>query len=263
MRPFRTLTTGIRVFGGAARLKASDSSRQFVLVHGIGTSHRYMSRLRTELELDSTVYSLDLPGFGGAAKPGFSPSVREMALIMAASLDELAVRDAVLVGHSMGAQWAVELALLRPDLVSRVVAIGPVTDVAHRTLLAQARALTVDILGEPPLTNAVVFIDYLRCGSRYYLAQSKPMLSYPIDERVASLAQPLLVMRGGNDPIAGDDWCRVLVSRAPNGCLVTVPRNRHVVQFTAPKAVAGAIRSFVAEELGRPAARPARARASA
>lgn len=230
----------------AARPAASDASPTFVLVHGIGTSHRYFSRLHHELETDATVYSLDLPGFGGTPKPRFSPSVHEMALLVAHALDEVGVSDAILVGHSMGAQWVVELALLRPDLVTGVVIIGPVTDSRHRSLPAQSRALTTDILGEPPLTNAVVFLDYLRCGPAYFLAQSKPMLSYPIDERVASLTRPLLVLRGGNDPIADDDWCRRLAARAPIGCVVTVPGNRHVVHFTAPKAVAGAIRAFVA-----------------
>lgn len=247
------MTSGIRVLGGDTRPSApsaaSGSRQTYVLVHGVGASHRYLARLHRELETDSLVYSLDLPGFGGLPKPSDSPSVNDMALRMARVLDVLGVRNAVLVGHSMGAQWVVELALIRPDLASRVVIIGPVADSAHRTLLAQSRALTVDILGEPPLTNATVFLDYLRCGPIYYLQQSKPMLSYPIDERVGSLAQPLLVMRGGNDPIAGDDWCRRLVARAPDGCLVTVPGKRHVVQFTAPKAVAGALRSFVGGEL--------------
>jgi pimeloyl-ACP methyl ester carboxylesterase len=251
MRSTEHTTSGIRVLGGRAAPTglAGESTPTVVLVHGIGASHRYFARLHEQLETDTMVYSLDLPGFGGMLKPAFSPTVREMALLMANALDELAVRDAVLVGHSMGAQWVVELALLRPDLVCRVVVIGPVTDSAHRTLAAQSRALTVDILGEPPLTNAVVFIDYLRCGPLYFLAQSKPMLSYPIDERVASLSQPLLVLRGGNDPIADEDWCRRLAKRAPIGRLVTVPGNRHVVQFTAPKAVANAIRSFAAGRL--------------
>ncbi|KQP57965.1 hypothetical protein ASF51_04180 [Agreia sp. Leaf283] len=230
-------------------MSASGAGPAIVLVHGIGTSHRYFSRLHHELESDGPVYSLDLPGFGGTLKPSFSPTVREMALLLARSLDELALRDVVLVGHSMGAQWVVELALLRPDLASHVAIIGPVSDSRHRSLLAQSRALAVDILGEPPLTNAVVFLDYLRCGPVYFLAQSKPMLTYPIDERVTSLTQPLLVLRGGNDPIASEDWCRRLVARAPIGCLATVPRNRHVVQYTAPRAVAGALRSFVAGEL--------------
>lgn len=250
MRSVVREASGIRVLGGptttAPPSDASDRLPTIVLVHGIGTSHRYFSRLHRELETETMVYSLDLPGFGGTPKPAFTASVREMALLIANALDELAVRDAVLVGHSMGVQWVVELALLRPDLVSLVVAIGPVADSAHRTLAAQSRALAVDVMGEPPLTNAVVFVDYLRCGPAYYLAQSKPMLSYPVDERVAALTRPLLVIRGGNDPIAGDDWCRRLAARTPVGCVVTVPGNRHVVQFTAPKAVAGAIRSTIA-----------------
>jgi pimeloyl-ACP methyl ester carboxylesterase len=57
---------------------------------------------------------------------------------------------------------------------------------------------------------------------------------------------PLLVMRGGKDPIAGVDWCRRVRDSARRGSLVVVPGHHHVVQYTAPRAVASAITSFVA-----------------
>ncbi|MCS5735197.1 alpha/beta fold hydrolase [Herbiconiux daphne] len=252
-RDDRRITTGAGVYRVLSSIRAPDAATSgrprphaVVLIHGIGTSHRYLAKLHAEFETAGDVYSIDLPGFAGLPKPGTAPGVAAMAAGLARVLDELGVSDAVLVGHSMGAQWVVELAVERPDLAATVVAIGPVADDRHRTLLAQSAALGLDVLGETPAVNAVVLVDYLRCGPVWFLRESRPMLTYPLEDRVALLTMPFLVLRGGNDPIAGTSWCRRLRDRAPHGRFVVVPGHRHVVQFTAPRAVAAGIRSFLA-----------------
>lgn len=212
-----------------------------VLVHGIGVSHRYLSRLHDELAASRTVVSVDLPGFGGLPKPGRDVDVETMAGALAQVLERLELGPVVLVGHSMGSQWVVEAAAQRPDLLRSVVAMGPVTDDRHRTILRQTRALAIDTLLEPPAVNAIVLTDYLRCGIPWYLTQLRHMLAYPLEDRVADLAVPLLVIRGGADPIAGLEWCRRLRAGAPRADLVEIPGHHHVAQHSAPRAVASAI----------------------
>lgn len=212
-----------------------------VLVHGIGMSHRYLSRLHEVLGEHARVVSVDLPGFGGLPKPPDDLDVPRMAAILCDVLELVSARRCVLVGHSMGAQWVVEAAAQRPELARAVVAIGPVADSRRRTLGAQARALAADTLGETPRINAIVFTDYARCGVPWYLTQLRHMLRYPLEERVRELRTPLLVIRGGRDPVAGREWCRRLRDRAPDARLVEVPGRHHVVQESAPRAVASAI----------------------
>ncbi|WP_291042555.1 alpha/beta hydrolase [Herbiconiux sp.] len=238
---FRAFSTAVAPENGQV---GSAAPPVHVLVHGIGASHRYLSRLHDELALHGEVHSIDLPGFGGLPKPGHSPSVAEMARALGAALDLLGIPAGVLLGHSMGAQWVVELAVQRPDRATGVVIVGPVADDRHRSLPAQALALGIDILVEPPDVDLVVLLDYLRCGPAWFLRQSEPMLTYPIERRVAELAVPLLVVRGGLDPIAGIAWCRRLRDRAVDGRLAVVPGHRHVVQHTAPRAVADAVLSL-------------------
>lgn len=234
------------VFRITSRLHAEPDSPFFVLIHGIGMSHRYLTRLHRMLSFRGSVATIDLPGFGGLPKPGEDLDIARMADLLAAVLPAVTERRIVVVGHSMGAQWAVELAVRHPDAVQGVVAIGPVADDAHRTLTAQARALAVDTLGESPLINLVVFTDYLRCGIRWYLIQARHMLSHPLEDRVAALTVPLLVIRGEKDPIAGRDWTRRLRDLAPVSRCIEVPGKHHVVQQSAPRAVASAILSHVA-----------------
>ena len=169
-----------------------------------------------------------------------------MAGALGEALERLGITRAVLIGHSMGTQWVVELARQRPELAASVVVIGPVVDDRFRSVLAQSVALGRDTLGEPPLTNVIVFTDYLRAGPIWYTRQLRHMIAYRLEERVGDLAVPLLVIRGGKDPIVGVTWARRVRDSARAGSLVSVPGHHHVVQYTAPRAVASAITAFVA-----------------
>lgn len=226
----------------------------FVLLHGIGMSHRYLARLHRELEPHGTVMSFDLPGFGGTPKPSEPVTVETYAEVIAWALRRAGVTRCVVVGHSMGSQFAVELARQHPSLVSHAVLMGPVVDARRRSILRQAVALAVDSLGETPSANAIVFTDYLRCGPKWYLTALPQMMAYPTEDRIPDVAVPVLVLRGTRDPIAGAVWSAALAARAPLGRMVELPGN-HVVQHSVPDRVADVIRSFVAEPLavgGRP-----------
>ena len=239
-------------FGVRTSRPGNPTEATFVLIHGIGTSHRYMARLHDRLTAHGAVYSIDLPGFGGMPKSAVSPSVPVMARALGDLLTQLGIEQAVLIGHSMGSQWVVELAAQRPSLASSVVVIGPVTDDEHRSVLAQSAALGRDILREPMDANTSVLMDYLRCGPAWYTSQLRQMLAYPIDECVATLEMPVLVVRGGDDPIAGLAWCRRLRDSAQTGTLVAIPGHRHVVQFSAPAQVASAICAYRGRVYSRP-----------
>lgn len=231
----------------------------YVLVHGIGMSHRYFRHLQHELASDGEVHAVDLPGFGGVPKPGRSPGIRETADALGRVLDELRVRDAVLVGQSMGSQWVIELAHQRPDLARGVVALGPVVDSARREAVTQALLLARDSALEPPRVNGIVVSDYLRCGPVWYARQAVHMLRYPIEDRVADLGVPLLVLRGSNDPIASQEWVERLAARAPIAEIAVIEGHRHLAHFTAPRETAERIRAFSSRARPRsaPAADPA------
>ncbi|GAA4189838.1 alpha/beta fold hydrolase [Microbacterium oryzae] len=222
--------------------------RAFVLVHGIGISHRAFARLHDVLAEEHTVHSLDMPGFDDLPEPERSPDVHEMASLLGEVVAGIGEQPVVVVGNSMGTQWAVELGVQRPDLVSHVVAVGPVVDDRHRSALRQGMSLGLDCLRETPATDLMVLTDYARCGPRWYARQLPHMLAYPMEERAGALERPLLVVRGGRDPIAGLRWCRRLRDAAPRARLVEMPGHPHLVQHTAPRAVASALQDFLATE---------------
>jgi pimeloyl-ACP methyl ester carboxylesterase len=217
----------------------------FVLVHGIGMSHRYFDRLQGELLDHGDVAVFDLPGFGGTPRPSRRLGVADYAHLMGQALEQARLSSCVLVGHSMGAQFVTELALQRPDLVSTVVLIGPVTDTAHPSAVRNAVALAVDSLLETPSTNLLVAGAYLRCGIRWYLTELPVMLGYRLDDRLARVVQPVLILRGTIDPISGRAWCGRLGRAARRAMVVEVPGQPHGAHRGAAPRVAREIMRFL------------------
>jgi pimeloyl-ACP methyl ester carboxylesterase len=216
----------------------------FVLLHGIGLSHRFFSRLGRRLSAHGDVIAFDLPGFGQTRRPDRTLAVEGHAAVIAERLITMGAAPVVVVGHSMGAQFAIELARRQPHLVDRLILSGPVTDPTHRTLRAQAIGLARDSPLEPPLTQLSVAMDYVRCGIRWFLRQAVIMRDYPSHLAIADVARPVLVLRGAHDPIAGHEWCSRLAGLAHDGYLVEVPGGRHNIPHAAAAETAAAILDF-------------------
>jgi pimeloyl-ACP methyl ester carboxylesterase len=220
---------------------AGSSGPVFVLLHGIGMSHRYYRKLQAVLAEQGDTLAIDLPGFGGTPTPDRQLSVADYALHTAATLEKMGVSRAVLVGHSMGTQFATELAVQRPDLVSHVALLGPVVNPERRTVLQQTLALGLDSLKESPAGNTMVVSDYARSGLRWYLTELPVMMTYDLQLRLALVEHPVLVVRGSRDPVAPRLWCEKLTATAPNGRFLEIPGKPHIVQHGAAARTAAGI----------------------
>ncbi|MDQ0662409.1 pimeloyl-ACP methyl ester carboxylesterase [Arthrobacter ulcerisalmonis] len=232
---------------------AGSATPAYILVHGIGVSHRYLRRLHGELANSAPTYSLDLPGFAGTPKPGRQLSVEDYGAFIAQALKSSGIGAYILVGHSMGVQFAIEAALYAPGQARQLVLMGPVVDARHRTVRRQGLALFLDfLLRESPSSNWIVITDYFRCGPRWYFAQLPVMMAYPTEKRLPGIDVPVLVLRGSHDPVAGPEWSLELSRAASQGTFVEIPRTGHVAQHLRPDAVAEAIRSFTAPQSAQP-----------
>lgn len=223
----------------------------YVLIHGIGVSHRYLRRLHGVLAESGPTYSLDLPGFGGTPKPGRQLSVEDYGAFIAEALKSSGIGSYILVGHSMGVQFAIEAALYAPAHAMQLVLMGPVVDERHRTVARQGLALFLDsLLRESASSNWAVLTDYFRCGPRWYFTELPVMMRYPTEKRLAGIDLPVLVLRGNRDQVAGPQWSRRLAAAVPQGRFAEIPGAGHVAQHLRPQEVAAAIRSFVTATSG-------------
>lgn len=237
----RSLSSHVHLLAGPP----DASGTVFVLLHGIGMSHRYYRRLQVLLARQGDTYAIDLPGFGGTPTPDRQLDVAGYADHIAATLEKMGVSSAVIIGHSMGTQFAAELAVRHPGKVSHVVLLGPVVNPARRTVRQQSLALVLDGLRESPLGNALVVTDYLRAGLRWYLTELPVMMTYDLQARVALVSRPVLVVRGSRDPVAPRTWCEKLAITAPDGRFLEVDGKPHIVQHSGADRTAAAILELI------------------
>lgn len=101
------------------------TGRPLVLLHGLGNNHRSWKYVLDALNYDYfEVFVPDLLGFGDAPKPDTDYTVNDHAAAVIAALETHGVKDAVVAGHSMGCNVAIEVARRRPDLVKHLVLLG-------------------------------------------------------------------------------------------------------------------------------------------
>ena len=96
-----------------------------VLLHGLSSSMGYWAHNLPELSRDRRVLALDLPGYGASGRPDAPYTPPWFADMVVGFLDEVGIDRAVLVGHSMGGQIALTVALAHPDRVDRLVLAAP------------------------------------------------------------------------------------------------------------------------------------------
>ena len=108
--------TGGRVF--------DKSLPAVLLIHGAGMDRTVWSlQARYLAHHGRAVLALDLPGHGKSAGPALN-SIAAMADWVAALLDKMEIPQAALVGHSMGALIALDLAGRRPERVRALALFG-------------------------------------------------------------------------------------------------------------------------------------------
>lgn len=190
------------------------------LVHGLGLSHRYFARLQPLL-----------PGSRAVDLEGTSLDA------LTDSLHRSVEPGSLIVANSLGAQIATELAVRSPGSVRALVLTGPTWDPAAPNLPAQFARLVADSYREQPSLVPVALADYARRGPRQILMAARAMLRHPMAARLAEVRVPVVVVRGGRDPICGQDWAELLAAAPVEGRLVVVPGAAHAVDWSHPGAV--------------------------
>jgi pimeloyl-ACP methyl ester carboxylesterase len=95
-----------------------------VLIHSPGSSLDFWNSVAPALRRQRRTVALDLPGFGGTRLPTDRLDLMALAAGVGTLLDAIGVRNAIVVGFSLGAAVALEVAASRPDLVRGVVLLS-------------------------------------------------------------------------------------------------------------------------------------------
>jgi pimeloyl-ACP methyl ester carboxylesterase len=103
--------------GGSIHVVECGAGRPLVLLHGVTLTHEVWIYQLRELSDRFRVVAVDQRGHGRSTEGREGLRIGRMAADMAAMLRELDLRDAIIVGHSMGGMVLLQLALDFPELV--------------------------------------------------------------------------------------------------------------------------------------------------
>lgn len=220
-----------------------------VLLHGLAMSNRYLRPAMRRLADEHRVLAPDLPGVGRSGRASRRLSMADLADGLVEWLDEVGVRRATVVGHSLGCTLAAVLAERHPDRVVAVVLASPAPDPGFRPLLRQAWRLLTDGPREKPSMVLIALSDYLRLGPRWVLRAMTEARRSDTAADLDRVQQPTLVVRGGRDPLVSPAWADTLVDRLPRAELVTLDDAPHGLPYSAADPFAATVRAFVARRV--------------
>lgn len=103
------------------RQDGNPTGAPVVMLHALGTDHRLFDRLLPLMPPDLRIIRPDMRGHGASTIPGGPGKMGTLVRDVEYLMDQLALKDAVIVGVSIGGMIAQALAAKRLDLVRAIV----------------------------------------------------------------------------------------------------------------------------------------------
>jgi len=245
-----------------------------VLIHCFSCAINWWDGVMPLLERDHRVIAMDLLGHGGSEKPGSGYDPPNQAKLIAEALERLEVREATVVGHSLGGSVSVALAEQDPQLVERVAIVdmppdhsygdlGFIAGLAFQSVIGPAlwrvkpdfsvrQGLEVafapgydvpDAFVEDVKRMTYTSYDESPSGTDDFVNESS------LDKRMAAVGKPLMVLMGAEEQIVNDPQ-RALdqyKSSVPDAQTHLIAGAGHSPNVERPALTAKLIRQFSSE----------------
>ena len=234
-----------------------------VLLHGVGLRSEAWSPIITDLAENYRILAVDLPGHGESEFQGPYSRICDYAQ----ALLPLLQGPCALIGHSMGALIALELARRYPDVVWSVAALNAVFERSPDAMAAvQARAAALEDrsvsdptstllrwFGTNPSAERAACSDWLSSvdpkgyKSAYTVFAS---VSGVPREALKQIKCPSLFLTGEQEPNSTPAMSKEMAALAPHGRAEVVPDAGHMMPMTHARSVAQILVPFLQETLG-------------
>ncbi len=233
------------------------SGTPLVLIHGYPLDHTIWDAMVPLLEGNFDLILPDLRGFGQSGTTTTPYSLDDMAADLAALLDVLKVKNAVVVGHSMGGYVALAFARAYPErlLGLGLIASQPLADTpekkAGRALEAEhvlaygvaevAEGMATKLTADPALHEKLKGLIYQQrpegvAGALWAMAErpdSRDLLS--------NFEFPVAIIHGRADKIVPFERAREVMAAVKKGSLVEIEEVGHMPMMEAPQVTARAL----------------------
>ena len=264
--------------------KTGQSARNLILIHGLGSNKKAWLKLMPLLEKEFTVYAIDLPKYLSTNEAD-KISMDHFSHCVRLFIEKLKIDKPFLMGHSMGGQVSMHVALKHPQLLSGLVLIAPAgietfsekdkswfnTYLTKDFLLSQSEAqikysFDINFYGSSLPADALFMLedryniqkDSIKYGRYidYTLASIQAMLNAPVFDQLPNLNIPTLVCYGDSDllipnrmlhPTLNLESLRETVQSIPHSEFYSISKSGHFIQWDNPDELAKLITQFITE----------------
>ncbi len=253
------LKTGIRVLYA---FKGDPSGIPVILLHGYGDSWFSFSPILPLLDNKYRVYVLDQRGHGDSDRPLGNYALKQFAEDVLAFMDAVNVRQATVVGHSMGSFVAQHVAAIAPERVNKLVLVGSATKIRNNVVSDLHREIST--LTDPvpekfvhDFQTSVAFRplpqDFLKgvikesrkLPARVWQEVITQMLSPESDVQLTKIKAPTLIIWGDKEKIFPRSEQDALVAVLKNSVLKVYPDTGHAPNWERPERFAKDLQEFL------------------
>jgi non-heme chloroperoxidase len=242
----------------------SSTGLPVVFLHGYSDSWRSYEPVLPELPDFVRAFALTLRGHGDADRPvtGYRPE--DLASDVAEFMTAVGVRQAVIVGHSMGSAVAQRLAVDHPGRILGLVLVGArtrwdthpgvlelgdyvcssMTDPVDPAFVANFQQSTLVQPVPMPYFDAVVQESLKLPASIWKAVFVECILQANHSSRLAEIDVPTLILCGAHDEFAADDQA-VLAAAIRDSRLEIYSHSGHAIHWEEPGRFAADLMGFI------------------
>jgi pimeloyl-ACP methyl ester carboxylesterase/Tfp pilus assembly protein PilF len=257
------LKTGVRL---RYAYQGDPNGEPVILLHGYTDSWFSFSQVLPLLDQKYRVYTLDQRGHGESDRPVGGYAMQQFAGDVVAFMDAMNIKQATIVGHSMGSFVAQHVAVEAPDRVKRLVLVATATTI-HTNELAQQLQREINALPDPvpqkfvhdfqdstafqPLSNEffqTVLKESMRLPAHVWREVMAEMMSPDTSVELKKIKTPTLILWGDKDffPRSEQDS---LVSAMPNAVLKVYKDTGHALHWERPEMFVTDLKAFMNSDL--------------
>ena len=232
-----------------------------VFLHGITDSWRSFEPMLPHLPASVRAIAVSLRGHGRSSQPDTGYRMEDQAADIVALMDALGIKRAAIVGHSMGAGVALQLALDHPARVDRLLLIGGSPTLAENAVVQEVigaaqglsdpvdpafvREFQMSTVAKPTPAGLIdtAVGESLRLPARVW-HQAFGALGYDVTSRLGEIRVPVQLVWGDRDTIMTREEQAQMESGIPGARLTVYEGHGHAPHWEDPARVAQEIAAF-------------------